>query len=86
MNLYKNIFNGNIKLEKAQEDKEQIELDLNEITRGFSQKKSSDQIKTIKNIKNLINQKKKLSNCKMIMLKLHLKLSKKQNTEQHLKY
>ena len=39
MNLYKNIFNGNIKLEKAQEDKEQIELDLNEITRGFSQKK-----------------------------------------------
>ena len=60
MNLYKNIFNGNIKLEKAQEDKEQIELDLNEITRGFSQKKSSDQIKTIENIKNLYKSREKI--------------------------
>ena len=38
-------------------------------------------------LKNLYNtQKKKLSNCKMIMLKLNLNLSTKQNMEKDLKY
>ena len=81
MHFYIDIFDGNIKLAKAEEDQEQFKSDLNEITRQNSKKKSEDQIRTIENIKNLYK-----SNCIMIMLKLYLKLSTKQNMEKDLKY
>ena len=51
--LYRNILNGNTKLEKAEEYQKQFKSTLLEITRENSKKKSKGQIKTIKKIKNL---------------------------------
>ena len=79
LHLYRDILNGKIELTKAEEDQEQFKLDLNKITRGNRKKKKKHQIKTIKNIKNLYELRKRLSKCIMILLKLHLKLSTKQN-------
>ena len=53
LHLYEYIFNGNIELAKAEEDQDQFQSDLNEITRGNPKKKSKHQIKTIENIKSL---------------------------------
>ena len=53
LHFYGDIYNGNIKLAKAEEDQEQFKLDLNEITRENPKKRSADQIKTIENIKTL---------------------------------
>ena len=60
MHLYRDIFDGNIKLAKAEEDQKQFKSDLNEMTRGNTQKKSVDQIKTIENIKNLYKSRQKV--------------------------
>ena len=84
--LYRDISNGNIKLEKAEEDQEQFKSDLNERTRANPKKKSDHQIKTIENIKNIYESRKKLSNCVMTMLKLDLKLRINQNMEKDLQY
>ena len=84
LHLYRDIFNGNIKLAKAEKDQKQFKSDLNEITRGNPNKKSADQIKIIENI--FIIQDKKLSIYLMITLKLYFKLCIKQNKEYDLKY
>ena len=52
LHLYRDIFDGNIELEKAEKDQKQFKLDLNEVTKGNPKKQSKDQIKTIENIKN----------------------------------
>ena len=39
LHLYKDIFNGNIKLAKVEEDQKQFKSDLNQITRGNPEKK-----------------------------------------------
>ena len=75
LRLYKNILDGDTKLEKEEENKKkQLKSNLNEITRR-NPKNSENQLKTIENIKIFRNQEKKLSNCLMIILKLHLKLN-----------
>ena len=60
MHFYIDIFDGNIKLAKAEEDQEQFKSDLNEMRRGNPKKKSADQIKTIENIKNIYNSRQKV--------------------------
>ena len=65
MNIYNQRKNGNISIEKIEEDQEQFNSKLNEITTGNSKRKLKDQLDTIK--------KTKLSTCIMIMLKLYLK-------------
>ena len=65
MDIYNQTKNGNISIEKIQEDQEQFNSKLNEITTGNSKRKLKDQLDTIK--------KTKLSTCIMIMLKLYLK-------------
>ena len=62
LHLYRDIFNGNIKLAKAEKDQKQFKSDLNEITRGNPNKKSADQIKIIENIKNVYNSRQKVIN------------------------
>ena len=60
LHLYRDIFDGNIILAKAEENQKQFKSDLNEMTRGNTQKKSVDQIKTIENIKNLYKSRQKV--------------------------
>ena len=60
MYLYRDIYDANIELAKAEKDQEYFKLDLNEITRGNPKKKSADQIKTIENIKNLYKSRQKV--------------------------
>ena len=86
MHIYNEIKNGNMSIEKIEEDQKQFKSDLNEITRGNTKKKSAYQIKTIEYIKNLYDSRQKKNNLFMIMLKLYLKLCTKQNKEQDLKY
>ena len=57
MHIYNEIINGNILMEKIEEDQKQFKLYLNEITRGNTKKTSADQIKIIKNVKNLYMEK-----------------------------
>ena len=57
---FRDIFNGNIELEKAEKDHKQFKLDLNEITKGNPKNKSEDQIKTVKHIKKLYESRKKV--------------------------
>ena len=65
MDIYNQTKNGNISIKKIEEDQEQFNSKLNEITTGNSKRKLKDQLDTIK--------KTKLSTCIMIMLKLYLK-------------
>ena len=51
LHLYRDIFDGNIELAKAEKDEKQFKLDLNEIAKGNPKKNSEDQIKTTKSIK-----------------------------------
>ena len=60
LHLYRDIFDGNIKLAKAEEDKKKFKSDLNAITWENTKKKSADQIKTIENIKNLSKSRQKV--------------------------
>ena len=60
--LYRDIFDGNIELGKAEVDQEQFKWDLNEIKRGNPRKKSESQIKTIENIKILYKSREKVIN------------------------
>ena len=60
LHLYRDIFDGNIELEKAEEDQKQFKLDLNEVTKGNPKKQSKDQIKTIENIKNCYESREKV--------------------------
>ena len=60
LHLYRDIFDGNIKLAKAEEDQKKFKSDLNAITWENTKKKSADQIKTIENIKNLSKSRQKV--------------------------
>ena len=60
MGIYNDIKNGNISIEKAEEDQKQFKSDLNEITRGNPRYKKEYQLNTIANIKNLYNSRKKV--------------------------
>ena len=60
LHLYRDIYDGNIELEKAEKDQGQFKLDLDEVARGNSKKKSADQIKAIANIKNLYKSREKV--------------------------
>ena len=90
MRIYSDIKNGNIWIEKIEEDQKQFKSGLNQITIGNPKKKSADQIKTIENIKNLYNSRQKVINLfndyLMIMQKFNPKLCLKPNKEQDLKY
>ena len=74
MHIYNEIKNGNISIEKIEEDQKQFKSKLNEITIG--NRKIIKKLITIKEIKNLFNSRDKvikLYNDK-VMLKLQLKL------------
>ena len=86
MHIYNEIKNGNISIEKTEEDQKQFKSQLNEITTVNPKHRSKDQLKAIKNVKIFITQETKLSNYIKVMLKLYLKLCIKQNKEQDLKY
>ena len=73
MHIYNETKNGNISIEKIEEDQKQFKSKLNEINTGNPKYKPKDQ-------------ETKLSNYIMIMQKLCLRLCKKQNGEQDLKY
>ena len=49
-----------VKLEKAEKNQKQFKLDLIELTKGNPKKKSEDQIKTMKYIKNLYESREKV--------------------------
>ena len=57
MDIYNQIKNGNISIEKIEEDQEQFNSKLNEITTANSKRKLKDQLDTIKRNKiiNLYN-------------------------------
>ena len=79
MHIYNEIKNGNISIEKIEEDQKQFKSKLNEITIG--NRKIIKKLITIKEIKNLFNSRDKvikLYNDKVI-LKLHLKLCVKKH-------
>ena len=50
MHIYNETKNGNISIEKIEEDQKQFKSKLNEITTGNPQHKSKDQLDTTKNI------------------------------------
>ena len=60
MYIYNEIKNGNISIEKIEEDQKQFKSKLNEINTGNSKHKSKDHLNTIKNIKNLYNSRDKV--------------------------
>ena len=74
--------NSNISIERTEAYQNQFKSKLNEKTTGNPKPKSKDQLDTIKMF---IAKEIKLSNYKIIMLKLYLKLYIKQNREQDLK-
>ena len=51
MHIFNEMKNGNISIEKTEEDKKQFKSKLNEITTGNPKHKSYEQLHTIKNIK-----------------------------------
>ena len=53
--IYNEIKNGNISIEKIEEDQQQFKSKLNEVTTGSPKDQSKDQLDTPKNIKNLYN-------------------------------
>ena len=57
---FRDIFDGNIELEKAEKDHKQFKMDFIEITKGNPKNKSEDQIKTVKDIKKLYESRKKV--------------------------
>ena len=61
LHLYRDISSCNIELAKAEEDQKQLKSDLSEITKGNLKPRLKDQIKTIKNVKNLYKSRKKIA-------------------------
>ena len=78
LGFYKKIKDGYTTLEKAEEN-EKNKSTINEILHGRD--KSEEQNVAKKILKHFTNHEKKLSNCLMIILKLYLKLNRKQNME-----
>ena len=60
MHIYNEIKNGNISIEKTEEDQKQFKSQLNEITTVNPKHRSKDQLKAIKNVKNLYNSRDKV--------------------------
>ena len=60
MHIYTEIKNGNISIEKIEEDQKQFKSKLNEITTGNPEHTPKDQLDTIKTIKNLYNSRDKV--------------------------
>ena len=60
MHIYNEIKNGNISIEKIEEDQKQFKSQLNEITTLNPKHRSKDQLNAIKNVKNLYNSKDKV--------------------------
>ena len=60
MYIYNNIKNGNVSVEKIEEDQKQFKSKLNEITTGNPRHESKDQLDTIQNIKNIFNSREKV--------------------------
>ena len=58
--IYNEIKNGNISIEKFEQDQNQYKSKLNEITIGNLNHKSKNQLHAIKNIKNLYNSRDKI--------------------------
>ena len=80
--LVKNIKCGYITIEKEEENKKS-KSDLNDIVKGKWEYKSEEPKSAIKFF---TNHQKKLSNCLMIILKLHLRLNIDKFIENDLKY
>ena len=60
MHIYNEIKNVNISIEKTEEDQKQFKSQLNEITTVNPKHRSKDQLKAIKNVKNLYNSRDKV--------------------------
>ena len=60
MHIFNKIISGYKTIKKLEEDQKQFKLDLNEITRRNPKKKTEDQMKPIKNIKNLYESRQKI--------------------------
>ena len=75
-------FYGYITLEKTGENQKEFKSDLNEILKGrYKSERAKKRNKKILN--HFTNHEKKLSNCLMIILGLHLKLNTKQYMEKN---
>ena len=85
MHIYSEIKNGNISIEKNEEDQKQFKTKLNEITKGNSKDWSKDQLDTAKNIKNLYNLRDKVIKLYNDYATIMSKAALKQNKEQDLK-
>ena len=85
--MYKNIKEGYITLEKAEEIQKEFKSEISKIEK-IKNKLEEQKAKTnnIKQLKHFINNKKKLSNCFIIILELYLKWNTKQNMEKASKY
>ena len=58
--IYDNVKNGNISIQKIEEDQKHFKSDLNEITKGNLKYKSKVQLNTTENIKNFYESRKKV--------------------------
>ena len=81
LHLYKDVFNGDITLTKAEQDQNQFKLYFNDIITGNPNKKSKDQLDAMKNIKNLYESREKVIELYNDYVKLDPKLFSKQNRE-----
>ena len=84
--IYSEIKNGNISIEKAEDDQEQFKLDLYLITRRKPRYKKENQLNIITNVKNLYVPRQRVIDLFNDYGKLDLKLCLRQNKEQDLKY
>ena len=60
LSIYEEIKNGNVSIEKIEEEQKQFKSKLNEITTGNPKTKSKEQLYTITNIKNFYNSREKV--------------------------
>ena len=57
MHIYNDMKNSHVTLKTIEKNQKQFKLNLNETTRGNAKKKLENQIKTIRNVKNIYHSK-----------------------------
>ena len=86
LHLYKNIFNGDATIKKAEEDQEKLKLNLSHIKSGNPKDKTEEQSKVIKNIKTLYESREKVIEVFNDYSRLISESINKEDTEKDLKY
>ena len=77
LNIYENIRNGNISIEKLKENQKQFKLKLIEITTGNQKAKSKDQLNPVENIKSVYESREEIIELYNDYAKIRLKLCTK---------